>query len=109
MERYKVISPDFYSNCLIEALKAKFNDPNVEITVCMPWENECFCPHFLWSDGYHDYDFGFEDYIPLVAAWTIHRGHIRSRKLGFNKRYKKVCKDWSKRHGILSVFNRFKC
>lgn len=84
----EIISRDYYSNCLIEALKAKIKDPkNIEITVCLPWFNEVFCPHFMWSDGEADYDFGTEHWMPMISAYTIHKGHIRKRKKGFNKKY----------------------
>lgn len=46
-----IISKDFYSNCLLEALKAKLKNPKVKITYISPFANEVFCPHFLWSDG----------------------------------------------------------
>ncbi len=77
----KIVSKDFYSNCLIEAVKAKIKDHNVKILVTSPWKNEIFCPHFMWYDGAYVYDFGIEELIPWIAAWTIHKGHIRKRPL----------------------------
>ena len=50
----------FYSNCLFESIKHKIKDwKNIKITYIPAQYNECFCHHFMWSDGEHDYDFGF--------------------------------------------------
>ena len=32
-----------------------------------------------------------------IIDWTIHKGHIRKRGLGFAERYKATCKKWAKR------------
>jgi hypothetical protein len=98
-EKFSIISKEYYSNCLIEAVKAKLKDRKVSITFVSPFDNEEFCPHFLWSDGEYDYDFGWEHRrVPLFFAWTLHRGHIRRRALGYNERYKNTCKRWKNRH-----------
>lgn len=77
----------FYSNCFIEMLKAKIHNPQVKITYLPPSINECFCPHWMWSDGINNYDFGIERYVrPLERLWF--KGHIRKRFLGFNKTWK---------------------
>lgn len=48
----------FYSNCLIEALKAKIKNPkNVHIhKVPAKWNHEIF-PHFWWEDGENAFEF----------------------------------------------------
>ena len=84
-----IISKDFYSNCLFEALKAKLKNPKVKITYVSPFVNEVFCPHFLWSDGKSDYDFGIERYLKLHERLWF-KGHIRQRALGFNEKYKRA-------------------
>lgn len=84
MEKYN----SFYSNCFFEAIKAKIKNPKfVKITVVL--KSEARCPHFLWSDGKNDYDFGVNK--PL-KWWQIiwFKGSIRKRNLGFNKRYKEM-------------------
>lgn len=82
------MSADFYSNCLIEAVKAKIKDPcHVKIYVCWPIYNEAPCPHVMWSDGKADYDFGTPDFLSLWKAWTIHKGYIRKRPLGYAQHY----------------------
>ena len=77
-----------YSNCFFEALKAKLKDwKNVKITYIPPKYNECYCPHFLWSNGVNDYDFGIERYLHWYERIWF-KGHIRIRKLGFNQKWK---------------------
>lgn len=84
-----IVSEDYYSNCLIEAIKAKLKNPKVKITYVSPFVNEVFCPHFLWSDGKNDYDFGVEKHLKWYEI-LLFKGHIRQRKLGFNERYKQA-------------------
>lgn len=100
MDKFKIISKDYYSNCLIEAIRAKLkNWRGIKITYVSPFHNEVFCPHILWSDGEYDYDFGNEGKGDQgILNWTLHEGHIRQRKLGYNERYKKTCKEWVQRH-----------
>ena len=79
----------FYSNCLIEALKAKIKDPkNAKITYISPFKNKKFQPHFLWSDGKDDYDFGVSDKNLKWYNLILFKGEIRKRRLGFNENYK---------------------
>ena len=77
----------FYSNCLFEAIKAKIRHPmSVKITVVK--RSEAGCPHFMWSDGKNDFDFGVEKHLTgLQKIWF--KGQIRKRHLGFNERYKR--------------------
>ena len=100
MSKFEIISKDYYSNCLIEAIKAKLkNWKQVKITCVSPLDNEVFCPHILWSDGKYDFDFGNEGKGDRgIENWTIHKGHIRKRELGYNEKYKRVCKKWAKKH-----------
>ena len=99
-DKFKIISKDFYSNCLIEALKAKLKHWNkIKITNVSPFDNEVFCPHILWSDGKYDYDFGNEGQGDQgILNWTLHKGHIRQRCLGYNQKYKRTCKKWAERN-----------
>ena len=83
------LTGEFYSNCLLEAIKAKLRDwKNVKLTYIPPRYNEVFCPHFLWSDGIYDYDFG---YVEKQLKWYQifwFKGRIRQRALGWNKKWK---------------------
>ena len=46
-----------------------------------------------------DYYFGNEGKGDQgILNWTLHKGHIRKRGLGFNDKYKRVCKSWKERH-----------
>lgn len=93
----RAVGEMFYSNCLLEAIKAKIRDPKrVRVTYLPPTINECFCPHFMWSDGVKDYDFDVERYLKWYERIWF-KGCIRERGLGFNQRWKayrreKICK-----------------
>jgi hypothetical protein len=98
-EKFEIISKDFYSNCAVEAIRAKLQDwKHVSLTYVSPFNNEV-CPHILWSDGKYDYDFGNEGKGDQgILNWTLHKGHIRKRPLGYNQKYKKICRRWSCKH-----------
>lgn len=87
MSKCENITKPFYSNCLIECIKAKVKNPKIKIMVLSPFINEIFCPHFMWSDGKYDYDFGVDGHVPCVL-WF--KGCIRRRTLGFNKKWKQA-------------------
>ena len=82
----------FYSNCLIEAIKAKIKNPKIKITYISPKINEVFSPHWLWSDGVNDYDFGIEKELKWFQVFWF-KGYIRKRNLGFNQKYKNKRKE----------------
>lgn len=86
----EIISDAFYSNCFIEAMKRKIRHPiRTKITYIRPryGESYFFVPHFLWSDGEYDYDFGVERWL---KPWEVFffKGYIRQRSLGWNSKYK---------------------
>lgn len=87
---------EFYSNCFFEALKAKIKNPKIKITIV--WKSEIRCPHFLWSDGQADYDFGVDKKLKLWQIFWF-KGTIRKRKLGFNQYYKEYMKNEIKGKG----------
>ena len=82
----EIIKGPFWSNCLFEAVKAKIKHPFMVKVTIVP-RSEANCPHFLWSDGEYDYDFGVERRLTGIQI-LLFRGYIRRRKLGFNKKYK---------------------
>lgn len=91
MSKYEIISKEYTSNCMIEALKAKLRNPKIKIYFCKPrkTENGRFQAfHFMWSDGKADYDFSdFEENgLPLYRN-LFFKGAIRKFELGFAKRY----------------------
>jgi len=81
------ITESFYSNCFIQAIKAKLINHKIKITYVSPFKNEVFCPHFLWSDGLNDYDFGISKHLKWYQIFWF-KGCIRKRYLGFNTNYK---------------------
>ena len=89
-ENFRYVSPEYVSNCLIEAVKAKLKDPRrVKLYFCKP----TFAPdyqmfHFMWSDGKADYD--FSDCGHGKTPWyrcLLFKGQIRQFKPGFAARY----------------------
>lgn len=71
-----VLSDYYYSNCLIEAIRAKVQGENVKIVVRHPRGK--ILPHFLWKYRGDDalYDFG-TDHDILTSLW--YQGYIRKR------------------------------
>ena len=93
MQKYEIISDEYYSNCMIEALKAKIKNRNVKIYFCKPriTENGHFqMGHFMWSDGKADYDFSdFEENGLPPYRTLIFKGAIRKFEHGFAEKYSK--------------------
>lgn len=80
----------FYSNCFVQAMKHKICHPfKVKLTYIPPKYSEAWCPHWLWSDGVNDYDFGVEKWLKWYQVFWF-KGEITTRKLGWNERYKQI-------------------
>lgn len=89
MKKCTFITKQYYSNCLVEAIKAKLKNKSVKIFFCKPQTINSFqlC-HFMWTDGKADYDFsdkGIED-LPWYRSFWF-KGAIRKFDLGFASRY----------------------
>ena len=86
-----IVSKEFRSNCLIEAVKAKLKNPKkVKITfIPARYTEGGICPHFLWSDGESDFDFGTDQKLKPYQ-YILFKGNIRERALGWNERYKQL-------------------
>lgn len=85
------ISEEFYSNCCVEAIRAKLKNKQVKIFFCKPriTENGHFqMAHFMWTDGKADYDFSDNevDGLPWYKCFWF-RGRIRKFNLGFAEKY----------------------
>ena len=80
---------EFYSNCLVQALKHKIKNKNVTITYIPAKYRGSIIPHFLWSDGEYDYDFGVNYNIKWYKSFWF-KGKIRKRGLGWNEKYKNM-------------------
>ena len=93
MENYKIVSKEYYSNCMFEALKAKIYNPKVKIYFCKPRiaENGHFQMfHFMWSDGIADYDFSdLTENGRLLYRNLILKGVSRKFECGFAEKYTK--------------------
>jgi hypothetical protein len=71
----EVLSNYFYSNCLLEALKAKIKNPKIKVIKRhMTWTRT---PHFLWLWKGYTYDFGTNHSIPCKLFF---HGYLRRRK-----------------------------
>ena len=82
----KIVKGPFLSNCLLEAAKAKIRHP-VKTKITAVLHSEAGCPHFLWSDGQNDFDFGVDRRL-VGPQVLLFRGYIRQHELGFNQEYK---------------------
>lgn len=89
---------EYYSNCLIEAIKAKLRHPfKVKIKYIPAHLNEVFCPHLMWHDGEYTYDFWASGKLkPLQILW--HKGTIRKSEYGYYDKCMRVLKDWNRRN-----------
>jgi len=71
----KEISRYFYSNCLVEAIKAKIRNPKVKIITHHISGTKI--PHFLWENGENYlYDFGADS---RICTPLMFKGCIRKR------------------------------
>ena len=104
--KFEIISKEYHSNCMIEALKAKIHNPKIKVYFCKPriTENRHFQMfHFMWSDGVADYDFSDLKENELSPYRNLFfKGVIRKFDLGFAERYTKyrnkkvVIKKWKR-------------
>lgn len=103
LKKFEIISKEYFSNCMIEALKAKIRNPNVKIYFCKPriTKNGNFQMfHFMWSDGMADYDFSdFEENGLPPYKNLFFKGAIRKFELGFAEKYTKYRNGRKKKAG----------
>lgn len=107
MGQDRIASKTYYSNCMIEALKAKVRNPEVKIYFCGPriTENGNFQMfHFMWTDGKADYDFSDleENGLPPYRN-LLFKGAIRKFDLGFAEKYAEYR---NKRGKITKIYRR---
>lgn len=90
-------SETFYSNCLIEAIKAKIKNPfKVKIKYIPAHLNEVFCPHLMWHDGEYTYDFYAKGKLSLLQIlW--HKGIIRKSEFDYYNKCINTLKEWNRR------------
>lgn len=86
----------YYSNCLIEALKAKIRHPlKIKLRYLPAHLNEVFCPHIMWQDEEYTYDFYASGHLsPLEIFW--HQGRIRKSEYDYYDKCLKTLKEYHK-------------
>ena len=89
----KIISEEFYSNCLFEAIKAKLKNPKVKLYFRKPYLSGLHIRsmHVLWEDEDYSYDFSDGDYDDSQVFWKYfwHKGYIRRWRKDFARRFVK--------------------
>jgi hypothetical protein len=79
----------YYSNCLIEMIKAKIKNPKAELYIIKPKDNVVRTPHFMWAIDEKAYDFGVNRYLkPYERLWF--KGEIRSYNINALIRFKAI-------------------
>lgn len=65
----------FYSNCIVEAIKAKIHNKNCKLYFIMSKVDGVPCPHCFWLIDDYYYNFYTDEKVHL---WNVlfHRGHI---------------------------------
>ena len=88
---------DYYSNCLIEAIKAKIKHKSkIKIIYIPSWNNEVCCPHFMQHDLVDDNIKDFHAEQGYVEKWWnlfLFKGHIRCRPYSVYENWLKT-KNW---------------
>ncbi len=84
----------YWSNCFIEALKAKIKwGKEIRIIYIPARKNDIFCPHFMWYDLL---DGNIKDFTAdpgFVDKWytnLLFKGHIRVRPYAVYERWCKT-------------------
>jgi hypothetical protein len=81
----------WYSNCLIEAVKAKIKWGNKIKVVFIPAKrNENYCPHFMWIDLMNGTIKDFHAEVGFQEKWWnffVFKGHIRCRSYSVYERW----------------------
>lgn len=93
MSKFEIVSKEYRSNCMFEALKAKMHNPKVKVYFCKPLitENGHFQMfHFMWSDGKEDYDFSNSEdgNLPWYKCFFF-KGYLKKFNFGFAEKYVK--------------------
>lgn len=110
MVENKKITNFYYSNCWIEAIKAKLKNPSIKLYVCNPYKGlsgDIRSGHVMWEDENYSYDFSDENWDDFGKFWQYfwYRGCIRQWPKNFAKEFsekrnrmaKKSWKRWRKK------------
>ena len=82
-------SANFYSNCLIEALKAKIKHP-IKTKIKIVVIPNTLCPHFRWINNNKVKEFGTDGELKWYNLF-LYKGYIRTCDI---KTYKKMSKQF---------------
>lgn len=103
----EIISKLYYSNCLIEAIRAKIKNPKVRLYFCLPYRmpsGQIRSSHVVWDDGKFSYDFSDQNWSDTGKFWQYfwYKGCIRRWSLDFAKsfsirRNRMAKKSWRRR------------
>ena len=75
----------FYSNCLIEVIKAKIKNPKIKVMYLPAFLNDVYCPHWMWLDENGEHDFHYSGYLKWYKRiW--YKGEIRTVHKGCYKK-----------------------
>lgn len=90
MSNFRIVSDEFYSNCLFKTIIEKIKNPQIKIYFCKPriTNGHFQMFHLMWSDGIADYD--FSDLNNEERQWYkcfIFKGYVRKFKRGFAEKY----------------------
>ncbi len=92
-EKETIMNKGYYSNCLIEAIKAKIKwGKEIRIIRIPIRKNDILCPHFMWHDLVDD---NIKDFIADdigSAEKLLFKGHIRVRPYAVYERWLKTNK-----------------
>ena len=81
-------SVNFYSNCLIEALKAKIKHP-IKTKIRMVVIPDSLIPHFIWVNNNTIKEFGNVDVGDIKWYKSfLYKGYIQKHNISF---YQKIC------------------
>lgn len=86
---------EWWSNCLIEVIKAKIKwGKQVKIVWIPSWKNEVCCPHFMWHDLADNTIKDFHSKPYLEKWWNIawFKGYIRTRPYSVYEKWLKTNK-----------------
>lgn len=85
---------EYYSNCLIEALKAKIKwGKQIRIIYISARKNEVFCPHLMWHDLANNTIKDFHAEYGYIERWYnifLFKGYIRTRPYSVYERWLKT-------------------
>ena len=85
---------EYYSNCVLEAIKAKLKwGKQVRIIYIPAKKNDVYCPHMMWHDLANDTIKDFHAEHGYIEKWYnlfCFKGHIRRRPYSVFERWLKT-------------------